>query len=179
MKKSSLWVITALMSLALVGVFVMQLYYIRESYKLNSKLFEQNVNQALNAVVNKVQRQNAADNINKQGLQIEFQRKETELERAQKYVDLKEKFKQDEDRRKLEKYKQIVDALNFQDKLVKMNFGDAVVISEEEFQNLPNLLLSGVSLVTSDIRDKNGNIVRRTAALNYDPKRALPKEVQK
>ncbi len=172
MKKSSLWVITALMSLALVGVFVMQLYYIRESYKLNSKLFEQNVNQALNAVVNKVQRQNAADNINKQGLQIEFQRKETELERAQKYVDLKEKFKQDEDRRKLEKYKQIVDALNFQDKLVKMNFGDAVVISEEEFQNLPNLLLSGVSLVTSDIRDKNGNIVRRTAALNYDPKRA-------
>ncbi len=171
MKKSSLWIITALMSLALVGVFVMQLYYIRESYKLNSKLFEQNVNQALNAVVNKVQRQNAADNINKQGLQIEFQRKETELERAQKYVDLKEKYKKEEEQRKQANYKQIEDELNYQDTLVKMNFGDAIIISEEEYQNLGNLTLSGVSVITNDIRDRNGNIVR-TAALKYDPRRA-------
>ena len=171
MKKSSLWIITALMSLALVGVFVMQLYYIRESYKLNSKLFEQNVNQALNAVVDKVQRQNAADNINKQGLQIEFQRKETELERAQKYVDLKEKYKKEEEQRKQANYKQIEDELNYQDTLVKMNFGDAIIISEEEYQNLGNLTLSGVSVITNDIRDRNGNIVR-TAALKYDPRRA-------
>ncbi len=159
------------MTLALVGVFVMQLYYIKESYKLNSKLFEQNVNQALNAVVNKVQRQNAADNINKKSFDLELQHKETELERAQRYIDLRERFKLEQDKRRQEKYKQIVDALNYQDKLIKLNFGDAVVISEEEFKNLGNLTLSGISMVTSDIRDKNGNIIR-TAALNYDPKRA-------
>lgn len=160
------------MTLALVGVFVMQLYYIKESYNLNSKLFEQNVNQALNAVVNKVQRQNAADHINKKGLDLEFQHKETELERAQKYVDLRDKFKLVEEKRKQDKYKQIVDAVNYQDKLIKMNFGDAVVISEEEFANLGNLSLSGVSLITNDIRDKNGNVIRRTVALNYDPNRS-------
>ena len=159
------------MTLALVGVFVMQLYYIKESYKLNSKLFEQNVNQALNAVVNKVQRQNAADNINKKGLDLELQYKETDLERAQRYVDLREKFKLEQDKRKQENYKLIVDGLNFQDKLVKMNFGDAIVISEEEFKNLGDFLLSGVSIITNDISDRNGNVVR-TAALNFDPKRA-------
>ena len=110
------------MTLALVGVFVMQLYYIKESYNLNSKLFEQNVNQALSAVVNKVQRQNAADNINKKSLDLDLQHKETELDRAQRYVDLRERFKQEEDKRKLDNYKQIVDALNYQDKLIKMNF---------------------------------------------------------
>lgn len=159
------------MTLALVGVFVMQLYYIRESYNLNSKLFEQNVNQALNAVVNKVQRQNAADNINKKGLDIELQHKETELERAQRYIDLREKFKQDEEKRKLDNYKQIVNELNYQDTLVKANFGEAIIISEEEYQNLGNSILSGVSVVTNDIRYRDGNIIR-TAALKYDPRRA-------
>lgn len=159
------------MTLALVGVFVMQLYYIRESYSLNSKLFEQNVNQALNAVVNKVQRQNAADNINKKGLDIELQHKETELERAQRYIDLREKFKQEEEKRKLDNYRLIVNELNYQDTLVKANFGEAIIISEEEYQNLDNSILSGVSVVTRDIKDRNGNIVR-TAALKYDPRRA-------
>lgn len=172
MKKSSLWIITALMTLALVGVFVMQLYYIRESYNLNSKLFEQNINQALTAVVNKVQKQNAADNINKKTIDVALKHKDTELERAQKYVDLRERFKKEEEQRKLANYKQIVDELNYQDTLVKMNFGDAIIISEEEYQNLGNLLLSGVSVITSDVRDRNGNIVRRTAALQYDPRRA-------
>ena len=97
------------MTLALVGVFVMQLYYIRESYNLNSKLFEQNINQALTAVVNKVQKQNAADNINKKTIDVALKHKDTELERAQKYVDLRERFKKEEEQRKLANYKQIVD----------------------------------------------------------------------
>ncbi|RZL41515.1 MAG: two-component sensor histidine kinase, partial [Pedobacter sp.] len=65
MKKRSLWVITGLMTLALLGVFVMQLYYIKESYKLKSQLFEQDVNQALSAIVNKVQKRNVAGHINR------------------------------------------------------------------------------------------------------------------
>ncbi|MBY0541810.1 MAG: HAMP domain-containing histidine kinase [Sphingobacteriaceae bacterium] len=171
MKKSSLWIITALMTLALVGVFVMQLYYIRESYNLNSKLFEQNINQALTVVVNKVQRQNAADNINKKTIDVALKHKDTELERAQKYVDLRERFKKEEEQRKLANYKQIVDELNYQDTLVKMNFGNAIIISEEEYQNLGNLSLSGVSVITNDVRYRNGNVVR-TAALQYDSRRA-------
>ena len=61
------------MTVALLGVFVMQLYYIKESYKLNSKLFEQNVNQALNAVVNKVQKRNVVGHIDKKDAEISSQ----------------------------------------------------------------------------------------------------------
>ncbi|RZK01464.1 MAG: two-component sensor histidine kinase, partial [Flavobacterium sp.] len=65
MKKRSLWIITALMTFALLGVFVMQMYYIRESYNLKSQLFEQNVSQALTAVINKIQKTNVINRINK------------------------------------------------------------------------------------------------------------------
>jgi two-component system phosphate regulon sensor histidine kinase PhoR len=169
MKKRSLWLITALMTLALLGVFVMQLYYIKESYKLNSKLFEQNVNQALNAVVNKVQKQNAVNHIKKKDLDFEVQRKESDLQRAQKYVDLKEKFNLQEEKRNQEKFKQILDALNYQDKLIKMNFGDAIVISEEEYVNLSKN--SGIVVFLDDTRDANGNIRQRIAQLRYNPNR--------
>ncbi|TCC93445.1 HAMP domain-containing histidine kinase [Pedobacter frigiditerrae] len=169
MKKRSLWLITALMTLALLGVFVMQLYYIKESYKLNSKLFEQNVNQALNAVVNKVQKQNAVNHIKKKDLDFEVQRKESDLQRAQKYVDLKEKFSLQEEKRNQEKFKQILDALNYQDKLIKMNFGDAIVISEEEYVNLSKN--SGIVFFLDETRDVNGNIKQRIAQLRYNPNR--------
>lgn len=159
------------MTLALLGVFVMQLYYIRESYRLNSKLFEQNVNQALNAVVNKVQRQNAASHITKKDLDFKLQREQSELDRAQQYVDLKEKFKIEEDKRRLDKFRQIDDALNYQDTLVKLNFGQAIVISEEEFKNLSSLLNSGIYFNLKEIRDANGN-VSRIASLTYNANRA-------
>ncbi|KQB99409.1 sensor histidine kinase KdpD [Pedobacter sp. Hv1] len=171
MKKRSLWLITALMTFALLGVFVMQLYYIRESYKLNSKLFEQNVNQALSAVVNKVQALNAVDHIGKKDLDFKLKKRQNDLDRAQEYVDLRDRFKEEEEKRKQENFRQIVEALNYQDKLVKMNFGDGVILSEEEYNNLPNLLHSGVSLITRDIKDKNGNLIR-TTYLSYDPNRA-------
>jgi len=159
------------MTLALLGVFVMQLYYIRESYRLNSKLFEQNVNQALNAVVNKVQRQNAASHINKKDLDFKLQREQSELDRAQQYVDLKEQFKLEEDKRRLDKFRQIDKELNYQDTLVKRNFGEAIVISEEEFKNLSSLLNSGIYFNLKEVRDANGN-VNRFASLIYKPNRA-------
>ncbi|MBB2146528.1 two-component sensor histidine kinase [Pedobacter sp. LMG 31464] len=172
MKKRSLWLITALMTLALLGVFVMQLYYIKESYTLKSQLFEQDVNQALNAVVNKVQKQNAVTHITKKDLDFKIQGEQNDLNRAQKYVDLKEKFNLQEEKRKQDKYRQILAALNYQDTLIRMNFGDAVVISEEEYANLPDLVHSGVLMVTKDLMDANGNVLRRVAALRYDPNRA-------
>ncbi|RZL47066.1 MAG: two-component sensor histidine kinase, partial [Pedobacter sp.] len=65
MRKRSFWLITGLMTVALLGVFVMQLYYIREAYNLKSQLFDEQVNQTLTAVVNKIQRRSAADRINR------------------------------------------------------------------------------------------------------------------
>lgn len=65
MKKRNFWFITGLMTIALIGVVVMQLYYIKQAYSLNSQLFEQNVNQALSQVVSKVQRRYAFKHYNK------------------------------------------------------------------------------------------------------------------
>ena len=160
------------MTLALLGVFVMQLFYIKESYKLKSQLFEQNVNQALSEVVNKVQVSNAVNHLNNQDFDFKLKRNQTALERAQRYVDLKEKFKTQEGKREQEKYKQIQEALNYQDKLVRMNFGDAIVISEEEFKNLPNAANSGLYFDFNIIKDVNGQVLSKVASLRYNPNRA-------
>ncbi|HCN82239.1 MAG TPA: sensor histidine kinase [Sphingobacteriaceae bacterium] len=47
------------MSIALLGVMAMQYYFIRESYRLKVQLFDQSVNEALNAVVYKVEKRDA------------------------------------------------------------------------------------------------------------------------
>lgn len=158
------------MTLALLGVFVMQLYYIKESYRLKAQLFDQDVNQALYAVVNKVQKQNALRHIEKKDQDFKIKQQESDLERAQKYVTLKEQFNLQTYKRKQGQFKQILEALNYQDKLIKMNFGDAIVISEEEFNNLENN--SGIVFYLNEVRDRNGNIQQRIASLRYDPNRA-------
>lgn len=160
------------MTLALLGVFVMQLYYIRESYKLKTQVFEQNVNQALNAVVNKVQVRNAANHINTKDFDFKLKRQKSTLDRAQLYVDLKENFKLQEEKREQEKYKQIQDALNYQDKLVRMNFGEAIVISEEEYKNLQSAENSGLFFDFNVVKDINGRVLSRIASLRYNPNRA-------
>ena len=95
MKKKSLWLITALMTVALLGVFVMQLYYIREGYRLKSQLFEQDVNQALTAVAGKVQRLNAVNNINKKDLEWRIKLENQRRDRTRKLIDLDQKFKEE------------------------------------------------------------------------------------
>ena len=47
------------MTIALVGVMGMQLYFLVQAYELNSKQSDQSVNQALSNVVNKLQKQDA------------------------------------------------------------------------------------------------------------------------
>ena len=65
MKKRSIGIIIGLMSFALLGVVAMQLYFLRESYKLQSQLFDHDVKEALNVVADKLTRQDALDFINK------------------------------------------------------------------------------------------------------------------
>jgi len=142
MKKKSLWLITALMTIALLGVFVMQLYYIREAYHLKSQLFEQNVNQALNDVVSKVQKRYAANHLTKKDFEIRMKRERDFRLRTQQIVDFKERYKEEEEKRKLDQQKRIIEDLNVRDSLVRVNFPAPQVISEEIFQEITNFDLN-------------------------------------
>jgi len=53
-----------LMTVALLGVVAMQLYFLRQSYLMQSELFDRSVNEALNNVVNKVTKQDAVNFLN-------------------------------------------------------------------------------------------------------------------
>jgi two-component system phosphate regulon sensor histidine kinase PhoR len=64
MKKRSIALIIGLMSLALLGVVGMQLYFLRQSYQMQSELFDRSVNEALNNVVAKVGKRDALNFLN-------------------------------------------------------------------------------------------------------------------
>lgn len=49
------------MGFALLGVMAMQLYFLRQSYQMQSELFDRSVNEALNNVVSKVSKQDAVN----------------------------------------------------------------------------------------------------------------------
>ena len=52
------------MSFALLGVIAMQLYFLRQSYQMQSELFDRSVNEALNNVVAKVTKHDAQNFLN-------------------------------------------------------------------------------------------------------------------
>ena len=52
------------MGFALLGVMAMQLYFLRQSYQMQSELFDRSVNEALNNVVSKVSKQDALNFLN-------------------------------------------------------------------------------------------------------------------
>lgn len=64
MKKKSIALIIGLMGFALLGVVAMQLYFLRQSYQMQTEMFNQSVNEALNSVVTKVSKQDAINFIN-------------------------------------------------------------------------------------------------------------------
>ena len=57
MKKRSITLIIWLMSIALVGVMAMQYYFVRESFKQKSQLFDEAVTAALASVASKIEKQ--------------------------------------------------------------------------------------------------------------------------
>ncbi len=59
MKKRSITLIIGLMSLALLGVVAMQLYFLRQSYQMQSELFDRSVNEALSNLAAKVSKHDA------------------------------------------------------------------------------------------------------------------------
>ncbi|MBB5440114.1 two-component system phosphate regulon sensor histidine kinase PhoR [Pedobacter sp. AK017] len=162
MKKRSLWLITGLMTVALLGVFVMQLYYIRQAYNLNSQLFEQDVNQALNAVVTKVQKRNAALHISRKDRQMELERKAEVQDQAKQLVEYKDRFKEEAQKRVLERQRLIVADLNQTDLEIRKSYANPILISEDEFRAASDLGNPNKSPVHVDVNvglDAFGNVV--------------------
>ncbi|HZX60044.1 MAG TPA: HAMP domain-containing sensor histidine kinase [Mucilaginibacter sp.] len=69
MKKKSIGLIVGLMGFALLGVMSMQLYFLRQSYQMQSDLFDRSVNDALNNVVSKLAKRDAMEFLNKKAQQ--------------------------------------------------------------------------------------------------------------
>ena len=59
MKKRSISLIIGLMGFALLGVMGMQFYFLRQSYQMQSELFDRSVNTALDNVVARIGKQDA------------------------------------------------------------------------------------------------------------------------
>lgn len=152
------------MTLALLGVFVMQVYYIRESYKLNSRLFEENVNQALNAVVNKIQKKNAVMHIKKKDVENRREREQELKSRTDSIVAFKVRFKLSENQRKFRQQQQVLDYLNFQDSTIRATFMSPIMISEAEYRIYSNPKAdpnNKLGLDIEDVKDINGNLISR------------------
>ncbi|TCD11662.1 HAMP domain-containing histidine kinase [Pedobacter frigidisoli] len=148
MKKKSFWFITVLMTVALLGVFVMQLYYIRESYKLKSQLFDEQVNQTLTAVVNKVQRRNVADHLNKKDAEKRLKYLQDSRQRGLDVKDLRQQYAQESELRQAERENQIENYLNQQDSIIRASYRGPKLISETEFKSLsaPKSSITGTRL---------------------------------
>lgn len=164
------------MTVALLGVFVMQMYYIRESYNLKSQLFEQNVNQALVSVVNKIQKQNVIHRINRKG--NEFKELEVRNIRAQtdSIVAFQIRHKEFQALRKLKQRQQIFDYLGLQDSLIRENFTSPEIISEEDFVILSNPNPNDknpLKLNVDDIKGPNGVLISRRIIPSFFRKRAV------
>lgn len=124
------------MTVALLGVFVMQLYYIRESYKLKSQLFDEQVNQTLTTVVNKIQRRNVADHLNRKDAENKFKQLQDSRQRALDIKDLRQQYTQEVELRQVERENQIENYLNQQDSIIREEYRAPNVISEKEYASL-------------------------------------------
>lgn len=127
------------MTVALLGVFVMQLYYIREAYKLKSQLFDEQVNQTLSDVANKVQRLNARDHIYRRGEQLKLKQIQDARQRALDIKDINQQYEQESEIRQVERENQIENYLNQQDSIIRVSYRAPNVITEKEFISLSTL----------------------------------------
>lgn len=159
------------MTLALLGVFVMQLYYIKESYKLKSQLFEQNVNQALSAVVNKVQKRNVALHINKKDDEFKAKKEDGIRSQMDTIVAFRVKFKENESLRKFKQQQQIINYLISQDSIIRSNYLLPQIISEETYKLYNNANADKASKPTLDVVDVRDPITGKLLDRRVNPRR--------
>lgn len=163
MKKSGLWIITGLMSLALIGVCVLQWYYISQAYLLRSQIFTQNVNKALNSVADQVQRINALQHIEGKENEVARQNESNIRSRTDKIVNFREQFKTSEEQRKFSQQQLRFEYLNFQDNNIRQSYITPIIITENEFQRYNNTdanIIDGLDLLVVSTLE-NGSVERR------------------
>ncbi|RZK67944.1 MAG: HAMP domain-containing histidine kinase, partial [Pedobacter sp.] len=169
MKKRGFWFITGLMSLALLGVVVMQLYYIKQAYNLNSQLFEQNVNQVLSNVVNKIQANNAFSHYNDKNHEWRSQRQKGREQQIRTIAQLKEKQLKENAIRRVVQQKRIVDDLNFQDSVIRAEYRNPSIIPEDKFVALGNELTTPLNLNVEFNLDADLNMVSGKIRNSFKP----------
>ncbi len=163
------------MTLALLGVFVMQMYYIRESYNLKSQLFEQDVNQALTAVVNKIQKKNVINRFNKRDVELKELEVSNIRSKTDSIVAFKERYKENKARRMLKQQQQIFKYLSEQDSIIQANYLKPEIISEEDYAILsnPNPNKNTLTYKIDEFRTADGVIVGRKVSANFNRKRPV------
>ncbi|MCX2473024.1 HAMP domain-containing sensor histidine kinase [Pedobacter sp. MC2016-05] len=174
MKKRSFWFITVLMTLALLGVFVMQLYYIKEAYNLKSQLFDEQVNQTLATVVKKVERLNVANHINRKDAENKLKRIQDARQRALDIKDLRQQYVQESELRFAERENLIENYLNQQDTLIRMSFRAPNVISEREFLSISSQNGKSLDLQMDAIVDMR-SLVLKSYNMRTKPYAPAPK----
>lgn len=99
MKKRSITLIIWLMSVALVGVMAMQYYFIRESFKQKSQLFDEAVTAALASVASKIEKREIyefvreQDRINQEKFKADQAMREHNEQLLASQLDIQEKIK--------------------------------------------------------------------------------------
>ncbi|MET4081040.1 two-component system phosphate regulon sensor histidine kinase PhoR [Pedobacter sp. UYP30] len=173
MKKRSFWFITILMTLALLGVFVMQLYYIREAYNLKSQLFDQQVNQTLTTVVGKLQKRNAYNYYSRKEARDKRQRVMDLEQRELQVADAKKNYETLLDRNRLSHQRQIEAELISQDSVIRSFYLKPVILSESDFKAADATNgRSSNSPVRLDVYanvDENFNIVSGSISTKFTP----------
>lgn len=110
MKQRSITVIIGLMSIALLGVMAMQYFFIRDSFRQKSQLFDESVNASLATVASKIEKHEvmAFAKTQQRNNQVKYEREQKRLEdqiniqkqiealRLQQY-EVQQKFKDAED----------------------------------------------------------------------------------
>jgi len=172
MKKRGFWFITGLMSLALTGVVVMQLYYIKQAYSLNSQLFEQNVNQVLSNVVNKIQANNAFSHYNDKNHEWRREREKGRAQQIRTVAQLKEQQLRDNADRRMLQQKRVVDDLNFQDSVIRAEYRNPIIIPEDRFIALGNQLTTPLNFDVNIKVDDDLNMVSGSVRNSFKPEAA-------
>lgn len=162
------------MTVALLGVFVMQLYYIKEAYNLKSQLFDEQVNQTLATVVNKVERLNVASHINRKDAENKLKRLQDARQRALDIKDLRQQYVQETELRQAERENQIENYLNQQDTLIRMSFRAPNVISEREFVSISSQNGKSLDLQMDAIVDMR-SLVLKSYNMRTKPYAPAPK----
>lgn len=165
------------MTFALLGVFVMQLFYIKESFKLKSEIFDQNVNAALTSVANKVQRNSAFIHLNLRDSENKRKKNRDLKQQMDSILAVKLAYKEQEASRKAKQRQQILDYLNYQDSAIKSSFYSTMILSEDQFKKFsnPNNITKDLGVEVQDVWGATtGSLIQR----NIRPRLPRMEQVQ-